>query len=141
MENKPLELNVLTCNRKGCFTDIRASFVGPEFEGSVVKVIRDGDITVGIRADESPAYIYIKNIDKLDQAFHDFSIMVESRIVPDPKLLNRIAFKCLEKMQALMLKYYKKKIQNQYSEKEQELASFLKKEQMKFSFSPAPAYA
>jgi hypothetical protein len=110
--------------------DVRAGFLGSEFEGSVKKVIRKGQLTAGLREDGAPVYVRIREAQKLGEKFYDAAVALSASNEPNKKTRDFIAKKCLTIMREMVTAYQKKNLDH-----------VLNPKQIDFTFQQVPATA
>ena len=120
-----MQLEVLAeYNHEHKYMDVWAGFAGSEFEGKVVKAIQrlneKEDVTVGLRADKSPAYILIRNAENLGRPFYEAAARISMGEEPDKKDIEAISKRCLALMREMAMAYQKKSLRETLNPKEVE---------------------
>jgi len=118
MKLETLDLQILLqYSHKHGYLDVRAGFVGKEFTGAVDKVIRRGNITIGLRKDGNPVYMRIRGAEKMGDVFAEAASLAASRSPEqnEPSLQAKIGAKCLSIMRELVIAHKKKLLAEELS--------------------------
>jgi hypothetical protein len=118
MKLETLDLQILLqYSHKHGYLDVRAGFVGKEFEGAVDKVIRRGNTTVGLRKDGHPVYMRIRGAEKMGGVFAEAASLAASRSreQDSPSLKTRMGTECLSLMRELVNAHNKKRLAEELS--------------------------
>ena len=105
---------LLEYNHRQNYLDVRTGFLDKEFDGTVAKVIRKAEdnveITVGLREDDFPVYVRIRDAQQYDEQFSEAARLRSRGIQPSPEILQHIGTTCIELMRDVALAYRRKKI-------------------------------
>lgn len=111
-----LQVHVAFCHLDKTL-EVRAGFIGREFEGTVTKVVRRGNITLGLCSDNRPAYIRIREAQNLDGRFADLAVAIGLRRAASARDMAHVAKKCLNLMRDMTERYIGKLIKEQFDMK------------------------